>query len=214
LFFSTVFPLLPILHVPAFADDFRTFWEERNSSKGHDSEIGVLVRRKPGFVCLLSSMLFAALKCSPKSQLQNTLGENPDLTAGDMYILAVISTIMTGFPRRPSLYSLAAYILTQSPFVMEEDFSDFPDFISTSFRVALGMGLHRHIPEAAFSTDELETRRRLWWYIIHLDVMASASSGLSPLFIDDRMTNVEMISEYDRSGDNYVREGHQSKPHT
>ena len=159
-------------------------------------------------------MLFAALKCSPKSQLQNTLGENPDLTAGDMYILAVISTTMTGFPRRPSLYSLAAYILTQSPFVMEEDFSDFPDFISTSFRVALGMGLHRHIPEAAFSTDELETRRRLWWYIIHLDVMASASSGLSPLFIDDRMTNVEMISEYDRSGDNYVREGHQSKPHT
>ena len=212
LFFSTVFPLLPILHLLGFAEDFQTFWEERKSSGGHDFEIGVFVRRKPGFVCLLSSMLFAALKCAPKSRLQSILGDYPDLLiAGDMYIVAVISITLTGFPRRPSLYSLAAYLLTQSPFVMEEDFSDFPEFINTAFRVALGMGLHRHLPEAEFNTGDLETRRRLCWYILHLDVMASASSGLSPLLLDDKLANVETISKYDQQEGNSVREGHQSK---
>jgi hypothetical protein len=211
LFFSTVFPLLPILHLPAYAEDFRTFWEERNASRGHDSEVGVLVRRKPSFVCLLFSMLFAALKCASKSRLQSILGDSPDVTAGDIYVTAVVSTTLTGFPRRPSLYSLAAYLLTQSPFVMEEDFSDFPEFISTAFRVGLGMGLHRQLPEAGFNNNELETRRRLWWYILHLDVMSSASSGLSPLFINDRMANVEMISQCDQCRDNCVGERHLRK---
>ena len=212
LFFSTVFPLLPILHIPGFANDFQIFWEERNSSRGHDFEIGVFVRRKPGFGCLLSSMLFAALKCAPKSRLQSVLGDYPDLpSARNMYVVAVIFITLTGFPRRPSLDSLAAYLLTQSPFVMEEDFSDFPEFINTAFRVALGMGLHRHLPEAVFTIGELETRRRLCWYILHLDVMASASSGLSPLLLDDKLANVKTITKYDQKEGNFVRDGHQSK---
>lgn len=116
--------------------------------------------------------------------------------------------MLTGFPRRPSYYSLAAYLLTQNPFVMEEDFPDFPDFISTAFRVGLGMGLHRKLPETDLSNNELETRRRLWWYILHLDVMSSASSGLSPLFIDSKMANVEMISQRDQCEDNCVGDEH------
>ena len=109
----------------------------------------------------------------------------------------MISATLTGFPRRPSIYSLAAYIIAQSQFVREEEFSDAPDFISTSFRIALGMGLHRHLPEAGFTVAELETRRRLWWYILHLDVMSSSSSGLSPLFIDEKMANTDSICQYD-----------------
>ncbi len=89
----------------------------------------------------------------------------------------------------------------------EEDFANCGDFISTAFRIALGMGLHRHLPEAPFSISELEMRRRLWWYILHLDVMSSASSGLSPFFIDDKMANTEMVSPfYQNEGD-----GSQSK---
>ena len=109
----------------------------------------------------------------------------------------MVSATLTGFPRHPSIYSLAAYIIAQSQFVREEEFSDAPDFISTSFRIALGMGLHRQLPEAGFTAAELETRRRLWWYILHLDVMSSCSSGLSPLFIDEKMTNTPSICQYD-----------------
>ena len=214
LFFGTVFPLTPILHLPSFADDFQTFWEETSSKLGHDSEIGPFLRRKPSFVCLLSSILFAALKSASTSRLQSTLGGTADLAAGDLYFVAVISATLAGFPRRPSLYSLAAYIFTQSQFVMEEDFSDSPDFITTAFRIALGMGLHRHLPKAGFSTAELETRRRLWWYILHLDVMSSASSGLSPLFIDDKMSNTDAISQHDQKEGDLEKEVHESEIRT
>jgi hypothetical protein len=56
MFFATVFPLIPVLHLPSFADDFRTFWDETGSKREHDSEIGPLLRSKPSFVCLLSSI--------------------------------------------------------------------------------------------------------------------------------------------------------------
>lgn len=123
-------------------------------------------------------------------------GDHITISPGDMHLATITSAALTGFPRSPSIYSLAAYIFVQSQFMREEDFSDSGDFISTAFRVALGMGLHRHLPQASFSLAELETRRRLWWYILHLDVMASASSGLSPFFIDEKMANTMMVSPY------------------
>ena len=61
LFFATVFPIMPLLHLPSFADDFRSFCEETASSRGHDLEVGPALRKNPGFVCLLSSILFTTL---------------------------------------------------------------------------------------------------------------------------------------------------------
>lgn len=94
----------------------------------------------------------------------------------------------------------------QSQFIREEDFSSSPSLINTAFRIALGMGLHRDLPQADFTPAEFETRRRLWWYILHLDVMSSSSSGLSPLFINDRMTDAGTISQVDELNSSRGRE--------
>jgi hypothetical protein len=198
LFFATVFPLMPLLHGRGFGRDFRDFWAGVDPNRLHDGEPSLFLRRKPGFLCLISAILFAALASSPPSRVKSLLEENDVPSTGDMYFMAMVSATLTGFPRRPSIYSLAAYIFAQSQFAREEEFSDAPDFISTSFRIALAMGLHRHLPEAGFGLAEVETRRRLWWYILHLDVMSSASSGLSPLFIDEKMANADPICQYDR----------------
>jgi hypothetical protein len=202
---------MPVLHLRSFAHDFQAFWEETGSPIGHDAQIGSLLRRKPSFICLLASILFASLVSSATSRLATILDDDPDLAPETMYFVAMVSATLTGFPRRPSLDTLAAYIVAQSQFVREEDFSDSPDFISTAFRIALGMGLHRQLPDAGFTTAELEMRRRLWWYILHLDVMSSASSGLSPLFIDDKMANANTISQYDRHEDDPDNRSNQSQ---
>ncbi|OAL47427.1 hypothetical protein IQ07DRAFT_646375 [Pyrenochaeta sp. DS3sAY3a] len=91
---------------------------------------------------------------------------------------------------------------------MEEDFPDFPDFINTAYRVSLGMGLHRKVSVSNFADHELEVRRRLWWYILHLDIMSSCSSGLSPLFVDNRMMSVGMISQSDDLRGGEIAEHH------
>jgi hypothetical protein len=196
-FFATVFPLVPILHTKSFAEDFRTFWDGINSDDLHDSEPSMFMRRKPAFLSLLSAILFAALSSASPARLEGMFENPADLDGGDIYFIAMASAALTGFPRRPSILSLAAYIIAQSQFVREEEFSDAPDFIATSFRVALGMGLHRQVPQSSFGAAEIETRRRLWWYILHLDVMSSSSSGLSPLFINRKMANTDAISQYD-----------------
>ncbi|RFU34147.1 hypothetical protein B7463_g2233, partial [Scytalidium lignicola] len=202
-FFATVFPLMPILHMPDFVNDFETFWRETETRHHHESVPSSVVRAKPSFLCLLPAILFAALSSSGPARIESILGEGePDIpSAADMYFVAMTCATLTGFPRSPTLYSLAAYIIIQSQFIREEEFSDSPDFIGTAFRLALGMGLHRHLPHAGFTLAELEARRRLWWYILHLDVMASASSGISPLFIDDKMANADMIHQYDETVD-------------
>ena len=207
LFCAVVFPLIPLLHLPSFANDFRSFCEEMDNTEMRHGDVGPFLRKQPGFVCLLSSVMFTTLVSVPALRLKSVLGDGADLVPGDMYFAAVASARLTGFPRNPSIYTLAAYIYAQSQFVREEDVADSQNFISTAFRIALGMGLHRDIPEASFPIAELETRRRLWWYIIHLDVMSSASSGLSPLFINEKMSNIDMISPY------YHSEGEASQEH-
>lgn len=196
-FFSTIFPLIPILHIPSFADDFRSFWNETSSKPSHANNAGLFFRKKPSFLTLLSSILFASLTSSSASQICNIIDDGAGVSARDMYFVARVSSTLTGFPRKPSLYSLAAYIISQSQFTREEEFSNSTDFINNAFRIALAMGLHRDLREAGFTAADLETRHRLWWYILHLDVMSSASSGLSPLFIDEKMANASTISLFD-----------------
>lgn len=188
---------MPLLHIHSFGEDFKAFWKEINPVNMHDSEPSLLLQRKPGFLSLLFSILFSSLTAASPSQLKDVLGKEAVPDKREIYFAAALSTTLTGFPRQPSIYSLAAYIFAQSQFVREEDFSNAPDFITTSFRVALGMGLHRDFPNAVFTIAEMETRRRLWFYICHLDVMSSCSSGLSPLFIDEKMANTEAICRYD-----------------
>ena len=199
LFFATVFPLVPVFHVKKFGDDFRSFWSGITSTNLHNSEPSTFMRRNPAFLSLLGAILFAALSLASTSRLQQLCEDSGDLNVGEVYFVAMASATLTGFPRHPSLYSLAAYIIAQSQFVREEEFSDATDFIATSFRVALGMGLHRQLLESKFSPTDLETRRRLWWYIIHLDAMSSSSSGLSPPFINRKMARTDVISQYDPS---------------
>lgn len=197
LFFCTVFPLAPILHVKGFAEDFRAFWHGADSI-AHNSDPNPFLKKNPGFLCLLSAILFASLVSTPQARLKGLLGAKTEVDANEMYFVVTVSSSLTGFPRRPGIYSLAAYVFAHGQFIREEEFSDTHDFVSTAFRVALSMGLHRHLPEAGFSVAESETRRRLWWYILHLDVMSSVSSGLSPLFIDDKMANTNVISQHDQ----------------
>ena len=192
---------MPLFHLQSFSEDFREFWKEINPANMHDSGPSRLLQRKPGFLALLLSIVFSSLTSAPSSWMKELLGEEEVPDKRDIYFAAALSTTLTGFPRQPSIYSLAAYIFAQSQFVREEDFPDSPDFITTSFRVALGMGLHRDFPGTSFTIAEIETRRRLWFYICHLDVMSSCSSGLSPLFIDEKMANTEKIGQSDRQGE-------------
>lgn len=199
IFFGSVFPLIPILHIPSFQQDYDNLWEELETHQpGRETNPASILRRKPGLICLLSAILFSALNSASNAQLGSALSANlSKISIETCYLAAMVSATITGFPRRPTLYTLAAYIYIQSQFAREEDFRDAPEFINMSFRLSIGMGLHRQLSNQDMSLGDMETRRKIWWYVLHLDVMTSCSSGLSPLFIDEKMANAKMIEEYD-----------------
>lgn len=50
-------------------------------------------------------------------------------------------------------------------------------YAMSACRVALDLGLHRHMPTADASPDEIQTRLRLWWSIYTLDKLNAAQLG-------------------------------------
>lgn len=191
-FFVTVFPLIAVLHLPSFIAEYDEFWDDFESRERHSSNPGPLLRRNPSFVCLLFSILYAGASSMP--DLLNPESEDQDIAPGDLYFASVLSAAFVGFPRRPSLYSLCAYLFTQSQLSREEEFADAPSYVNKAFRVALGMGLHRDGSRLGLGPAESEVRRRLWHHVIHLDVLGAATSGLAPLFIDEKMASTTAIS--------------------
>jgi Fungal specific transcription factor domain len=194
-FFTTVYPVIPVLHLPTFSDEYQSFWFENESRDWHASMPGRTIANNPSIVCLLFSILFAGSMTVSGSRLAELSAEREPILPGDLYFGTMVSMALVGFPRRPTLYSLAAFLFAQNQLTREEEFLDSPSFISTAFRIALGMGLHRDGSVFGLPEVEIEMRRGLWWHIVHTDVMASSSSGLPPLFFDEKMSNTAMISQ-------------------
>jgi hypothetical protein len=206
-FFSTIFPVVPILDHHGFGDEFSGFWDEKFSEKRQSSPKHAVLRERLDFLCLMSSLLFTALRSMSELQIRDVLGDANVLDAADMYFLVRMSAILSGFPERATTSSLAAYIITQNQVAGPGPISGALGFISTSIRIALGMGLSRNFPETGTATAEKETRQRLWRYIFQLDVMSSASSGLSPLLLNDKMAHATSIRQKLSDGESSIKEG-------
>ena len=200
IFFENVFPLMPLFHVPTFDKEQELFWQNKEDQSCVQQSSQAFLEQSPQFLALYFSVLFAALKSSPQS-IRDRLNRDEEVTIADLYMAAKLAARLVGFPRKPSLYTLASFILVESQLIREEEFSEGPTFVDTAFRVSLSMGLHRDSSSFHLSRIEAETRRRIWWHAIHLDAMLSSSSGLAPLFQDEFLTSTSRLSEYGDSLD-------------
>jgi hypothetical protein len=195
-FFASIYPLTPILHLPSFSADYDSFWAERVEDVTHTCRPGHFVTSRPDFVALLYAILFCGTMTLPPTEFYLEHAGSSDF-AGKLYRHYQTSLKLLAFPHTPSLYTLAAYIFTQSQFMREEEFTaESPVFVDRVFRLAMGMGLHRQVSDDNLSPKDVEMRTKIWWHIIHLDAMTSASSGLFPLLLDEKMTNVHIVSTF------------------
>jgi Fungal specific transcription factor domain len=190
-FLCYVNPLIPLLHLPTFHDQYQRFWQWYSMWDGKTPPEGILAET-PSFLPLMLSVFFtAALTTS-----------TPELIGGDqkvqyiqrrLYHITSRSLNMVGFPHDPSIYSLEAFILIHSVLMREEESISSCSFVATAFRIAQAMGLHIDGSEFNMSSIETEERRRIWSYIMHLDVMASLLSGL-PLLSSNEGSATKPIS--------------------
>jgi hypothetical protein len=102
---------------------------------------------------------------------------------------------LVGFPHSPSTYSLMAFILSQSILIREEESLGSCSFVAVAFRIAQAMGMHKDGTSFNLDPIQVQERRRIWWQLMHLDVMSSIISGLPLIASSDSYNHTLMIGE-------------------
>jgi hypothetical protein len=83
------------------------------------------------------------------------------------------------YPELPTLNGLVASILAWECDPTVDEIFTTPPFISQSMQAARTLGLHREDAIMARGEVEAEIARRVWYHIIHLEVLATIASGSS-----------------------------------
>ncbi|KAL2842913.1 hypothetical protein BJY01DRAFT_235841 [Aspergillus pseudoustus] len=208
IFFYAVWPVTPLIHALTLRADYDEFWEwcANNQTALAPSKLC----DDPTFFCLLFGVLYcgasaAAEACWTSGALQ---GLPKEATVSQLRNAYDTSLSFCQHLEHPTMNSLVSMLLTWPFTPGAEPMRDVLS-VGTIVRLAQSMGLHREGNfGSALGDQERENRRRVWWYIVRLDVHASISSGLPTCIGSDALGQVNMISD---AGED---EGHEAPGHS
>lgn len=171
-FINTVYPLIPILHLPTFYEQYDDLWRSLDELRRSGTPTGILADC-PTFLALLFSALFCGCFHScflplHSGQPQLSLDDSEKQLSRDLYQATMQALTVLGFPSDPTIYTLSAFLIWHVPLIREETERS-TAFVCTAFRVGQALGLHRDPKHFQASEVEAEIRRRVWWHILHKD---------------------------------------------
>ncbi|KAE9365933.1 hypothetical protein N431DRAFT_487811 [Stipitochalara longipes BDJ] len=203
-FVINVYPMIPIIHLPSFKQACHRFWQWMEDGTGRRTQHPEILAENPSFLALLSAVLFCGVTtCSKNDFFQHFGPQSQPEASRTLLSLTKEAITFVGFPQSPALDCLSAFLLSQTILLREEEAFNSCAFVSIALRIAQGMGLHRDGSHFKLDPVQAETRRRVWWYILHTDVMVSIASGLPPLLMDHRTFDTQPISEVQEKSDDH-----------
>jgi hypothetical protein len=171
-FIEIIYPMIPILHLPTFYHQYEDFWLAAEQCWQTGVPSGIMAEHPSFLPCLLACLFCGSLQTHlgrPKpDQNAHAYIESETRQSESLYRNTMQSLVMLGFPRDPTFYSLAAYVIWHIPLIREESERS-TAFISTAFRVGQTLGLHKDPKHFDLPNYEAECRRRLWWHILNKD---------------------------------------------
>ncbi|KAJ5306022.1 hypothetical protein N7508_005037 [Penicillium antarcticum] len=193
-FFIAVWPICPLVDRFSLQKDYDDFWDWC----GRNDE--ALPSQKfiddPTFFCLLFAILYCGASAAPEAhwgsvQLQN---ECKDTILQQLKTNYTASLSQSRHLEHPTINTLVSALLI-GPFVDKhhEPMQNLVS-ISTTVRIAQSMGLHREATWSALNHEAQETRRRIWWHIVWLDLQSSVSTGLPPCCGSDALDGVSVVA--------------------
>jgi Fungal specific transcription factor domain len=194
-YFVRVHAIVPIIHGPSFEKQYSMLWLSLTNLSNESMRSGIMAKN-PSFLALLFAVLFAASTTCSAENLKPHFDTGSNRSISLTFLsLTKASLTLVSFPQSPSLDSLSAYLVSQSMLMREEEAITTCSFVGIALRIAQGMGLHRDGSHFNLDPIQAEVRRRIWWYIIHTDVMTSIGCGLPSIWVDDGCHDTRMISE-------------------
>ncbi|KAJ6009060.1 hypothetical protein N7522_004076 [Penicillium canescens] len=199
-FFIAVWPICPLVDRSSLQTDYDDFWawcgnndESLPSQKFIDD---------PTFFCLLFAILYCGASAAPEAHWASDLlqDECKDTTLKQLKTAYTASLFQSCHLQYPTINTLVSTLLT-GPFIdPPHEWMQSLVSISTMVRIAQSMGLHREATWSALNHKDQETRRRIWWHIVWLDLQSSVSTGLPPCCGDDVLDGVSVVAYGDNGG--------------
>ncbi|KAK5994272.1 Transcription factor yanR-like protein [Cladobotryum mycophilum] len=198
-FLTSIHAILPLIHLKSFDEEYNGFWAVVEGHDKSESMKGIL-GENPSYLSLLFAVLFGgAVSCS-RDVLNSQFKVITRATISSfLREAATLAQHMVAFPRNPTIYSLMSFLIVQHLLIREEEPLSSCSYISVALRVAQAMGLHRDGSKFSLNATETEVRRRIWWHIIHTDVMTPIPSSLPPSCLSDSIYDTSMIGEVKES---------------
>lgn len=206
-FMSGVHAISPVLHPPTVLNAYHSFWEwyDHKCYSGESFS-------DPSFIPLLYAIWYGGSVTISIHTIRAEFQASTRSVLSEAYSEQVTHWLTRiSFPRSPTLNGLAAFLIVQTILSKEEEPLTSSLFVSLALRVAQTMGLHRDPAQFGISPCEAESRRRIWWHIVHMDGVVAMSSGLPPLVSDENYWDVHDTSEvkdtllFTPQGEQYTR---------
>ena len=195
-FSISVYPILPLVHLPTLQKDYSSFWQWcRNSdiSQPDNKLLG-----DPTFLCLLFSILYCgATTTLPVTFMAGNLkGLEKEKLIEELQKTHSASLKACQYLRYPTfstlISSLLAHSCTKSCVEPLEDLR----FVSSVVRIAQSMGLHRQGSLSGPDAITCALRDRVWWHIVWLDVQTSILHGSQPCCgSTEELKNLKMVTK-------------------
>ena len=211
-FVSGVHSNAPLAYLPTILHWYEDFWswhEHRATTK--------IPIPNPSFIPLLYAILYGgAVSCSAEI-VSKEIGDKLSVTSR-LHNRVTQSLSMLSFVESPSIPGLIAFCIVQTIPLREEEPLRARIFVNLAVQAAVSMGLHREPSKFGLTPGDAETRRRLWWHIVWIDILASNFTGWPLLVMADSYLDVENVSELrhiligTKTGEKYldaVRNGNQ-----
>lgn len=175
-FVIAVFPILPLLHVPTFREDYAQIWDwlSKNDLSKISSPKPI---RDPTFLPLLFAVLFCGAAAAPAAlwNQSSTQAFDRETLVSDLESACYTSLKLCQYDQYPTLNCLMASLLRHGCC------KDHGKRLETSFtreaiRAAQSLGLH--VESKAGASDGMrDVRRRIWAHVMWLEVQDSIMNG-------------------------------------
>ncbi|EEH16047.2 hypothetical protein PABG_06134 [Paracoccidioides brasiliensis Pb03] len=173
-FMSGVHAISPVMHSPSILEKYHAFWDwyENMGQSGEPCP-------DPSFIPLLYAIWYGGSVTISLRIIRDEFDIESRAALSTPFHDEVTRWLRKiSFPRNSSIHGLMAFLLVQTILSREEEPLASSLFISLALRVAQSKGLHRDPAQVGISACEAETRRRVWWHIVHMDGVVAMSSGL------------------------------------
>ncbi|EGE06077.1 C6 transcription factor domain-containing protein [Trichophyton equinum CBS 127.97] len=163
-FCDNVDPLTKILHIPS---------TNALLTQSLRSEESGIVSQK------LQGLIFAICACAAMSigenECQAMLGSSISLES--LIAATAASLVESSFMQSLDLITLQTYVLFLTALQRGCEPSCFWTLVGIAIRIAQTIGIHQDGTKFSLPPYETEMRRRLWWYIVSLDIRATEMAG-------------------------------------